>query len=54
MFACGVSTGELLLWDVRAEGMLHELQVRSLYLCIPAVEERFVACAGGDVDGRVR
>ena len=27
MFACGVSTGELLLWDVRAREVAHELQV---------------------------
>lgn len=27
VFACGVSTGELLLWDVRAGDALHELQV---------------------------
>ncbi|CAN0248351.1 unnamed protein product, partial [Laminaria digitata] len=26
VFACGVSTGELILWDVRAREVVHELQ----------------------------
>lgn len=28
MFACGVSTGEVLLWDVRVGAPIHELEVR--------------------------
>lgn len=34
MFACGVSTGEVLLWDVRTKEVMHELKVRTLILIV--------------------